>query len=811
MPSLSPGRLLRWTALYLLVGAVAPIAGAADVSDSYGFGPMEIFKLDWELGPVLTGDLNGDGRNDLVVCNNRKSCVELLLQKPDFEPGKVATPVQASEDNINDIFGREIGWRFKRFGCPLHVRATSLVLGDFNHDGRLDLAYYSADGVHVVLQDAASARSSGAAPTEPSWQAETRFDLRDGLKTLEALEAGDLNSDGRTDLVLLLQDGYYVLLQTADGRLASPVRQYSSSENLKQVQIGDVDGDGRDDLVLLTAEQEEYPLRIRLQNPDGGLGPEGRYAIPAPSVARLCRMEAPTPQAGGAKSDKPAWPALIASISQASGRFSLHALVHETQPGQIVSIHPLPADDDAANRDMTGADVDGDGLTDIVVTDPGRGQFLVLRGQPNGGLGPATGYPGLKDMRKVRAARLGDGAGEALVVLSLDEKVIALSRFEGGRLSFPQTVAVAGEPQAMELADLNGDGAVDLAYVAKDPAVAGSNSGRGNGVFFLRSILNVGQPTAQAGPALELKGVTDKPQDLLACDIDHDGDTDLIVVRSYDPLLLVRQTTAGVFEQQAEDRTYAGLVSNLSPRAISLAPLGPQGRMALLAARGDFARSVFFDAGKGWQVADQYQASDKRHQLRVAAAVPASSPDAWRIAAYDDASGILSFLDRHADGTYRLGTEINVGTAPVRKILTGHFSSPTAQDLVLCAERKLICIRAGATQKLRQVAGFEPNIEGGRLGFFTVGDINHDGVPDVVLCEQNKYHVQILSFDGNGRLTDAYKFKVFEAHSRGRERAAPGRSESGEPRFALVQDLTGDGKNDLILEVHDRLILYPQD
>jgi hypothetical protein len=797
LPS-SPGRFLRRIMFLSLVLALASAGRTADLSDSYGFGPMEILKLDWELGPLLTGDINGDARNDLVVCNNRKSCIELLLQKPNFDPSKVVTPAAASQENINDIFGREAAWRFQRFHYPLHVKATSLVLGDFNHDQRPDLAYSAPDGLRIVLQDSSAARSSSDTLTEPTWQAETRFDLRDGLKTLEALEAGDVNNDGRTDLVLLLQDGYYILLQTADGRLGSPVRYYSSSDNLRQVEIGDVDGDGRNDLVLLTGDQEESPLRIRLQNQDGGLGPEGRYPIPAPSALRLCRWDASARR-------------VIGSISQQSGRFSLHALVRGTKPEETISIHPLPADDDAANRDMTCADIDGDGLTDMIVTDPGRGQFLVLRGQSDRGLGPVTAYPGLKDMRKVRAAKVGDGPGEGLAVLSIDEKLIALSRFEGGRLSFPQTVAVVGEPQAMEVADLDGDGEIDLAYVAKGPAPSGSKAAGGTAPWFLRTILSLGREKARPGPFLELKGLSDKPQDLLACDIDHDGDTDLIVVRSYDPLLLVRQTSAGVFEQQAEDQAQAGLVRNLSPRTISLAPLGPQGRPALLAARGDFARSVYFDSQKGWQVIDQYQAGDKRHQLRVTAAVPAASGEAMRIAAYDDTSGILSFLDRQADGTYRLGKEINVGTAPVRKILTGHFSSAGTQDLVLCAERKLICLRTGGTVKLRQIAGFEPNIEGGRFGFFTMGDLNGDGVPDVVLCEQNKYHVQILSFDENARLADAYKFKVFEAHPHGRERLPGGRAESGEPRGVLVQDLTGDGKNDLAVLVHDRIILYPQD
>lgn len=775
---------------FLVVLAGGTGASAAHSSDYYGFGNMEILKLDWELGPVLSSDLNGDSRNDLVVCNNRKARIEMLLQKANFDPLAAAGVAEPDKENINDLFGREAAWRFKRFPYPLHVKATSLVVGDFNHDDRPDLAYYSDEGLHLVLQDPAAPRASGTL-TEPLWQAETRLDLRDGLKRWEALTAGDLNHDGRTDLVLLLKDGYYILLQTAEGKLDRPTRYYSSSENLRQVEMGDVDGDGRNDLVLLTGDQEEYPLRIRFQNPDGSLGPEGGYPIPVPSVLRLVKLD------GAGKLG-------IASVSEQSGRFSIHVLVPQGRREEAISVHPLPADDEAGKRDMTSADVDGDGLADIVVTDPGRGQFLVLRGQAGLGLGPVTVYPGLKDMRKVCAARCGGGPGDTLAVLSIDEKLIALSRFEKGRLSFPQTVAVTGEPLVMDLADLNADGETDLAYVAKAPG--GANA------YFLRSVLSVGRESARPGPTLELKGMDDKPQDLLACDIDHDSRMDLLVVRNYAPLLLVRQTAPGTFEQQTEDQTQIGLVSNLSPKAISLAPLGPQGTPALLAARGDFARSLCFDAHKGWQVIDQYQAGDRRHQLTVAAAVPAPSGSGLSIVGYDDASGIVTFMDPQADGTYRPERELNVGTATVRRILTGHFSSTTTNDLVLCADRKLICVWNSAPLEPRQIAGFETSIEGGRLGHFTVGDLNSDGIPDVVLCEQSRYHVQILAFDESARLVDACTFKVFEAHPHGRDRPQAARGpESGEPRRVLLTDATGDGKTDLVVLVHDRIILYPQD
>jgi hypothetical protein len=47
---------------------------------------------------------------------------------------------------------------------------------------------------------------------------------------------------------------------------------------------------------------------------------------------------------------------------------------------------------------------------------------------------------------------------------------------------------------------------------------------------------------------------------------------------------------------------------------------------------------------------------------------------------------------------------------------------------------------------------------------------------------------------------------VFEQHTfRGADNALP------EPRECAVADVTGDGKNDLIVLVHDRILVYPQE
>ena len=101
-----------------------------------------------------------------------------------------------------------------------------------------------------------------------------------------ALADGDLNGDGRTDLVLLGDNGsLYFLPQLADHTLGEPQKiPYSGTP--KAVQIVDVNGDGRNDLLLVDWDSPT-PFRFRLQNAAGQLGPEIYFKIAAhPLVLR---------------------------------------------------------------------------------------------------------------------------------------------------------------------------------------------------------------------------------------------------------------------------------------------------------------------------------------------------------------------------------------------------------------------------------------------------------------------------------------------------------------------------------------------
>src|ERR1035441_4428892 len=72
--------------------------------------------------------------------------------------------------------------------------------------------------------------------------------------------------------------------------------------------------------------------------------------------------------------------------------------------------------------------------------------------------------------------------------------------------------------------------------------------------------------------------------------------------------------------------------------------------------------------------------------------------------------------------------------------------------------------------------------------------------------ETAKNYLDLVTFDKNRKLVPGDRWQVFESHTfRGAQNAIP------EPRECAVADVTGDKKNDLIVLVHDRILVYPQE
>src|SRR5437899_7294897 len=246
-----------------LVVGLRPAAAVDTNKNNFGFTGPETYPIDPFIAELHAADLDGDGLTDLIVVNNSRSKIMLLYN----QTGKTNLARAAPKNIRREINELPPGARFRIESIASEKRIAALVVADLNGDGRPDIAYYGEPKELVVQYNQGT----------NGWSAPKRWPLEDGQLSPNALTSGDLNGDGRADLVLLAESHLYFLAQKEDHTLAEPER-IPFSGGVKSVQIVDIDGDGLNDLLLVNWE-DRNPFRFRLQKPGGELGPENYFTL----------------------------------------------------------------------------------------------------------------------------------------------------------------------------------------------------------------------------------------------------------------------------------------------------------------------------------------------------------------------------------------------------------------------------------------------------------------------------------------------------------------------------------------------------
>lgn len=751
--------------------AAAEAEGAASkFAPDYGFLPVEIFKIDASIQHLRPGDFNGDKRRDLAVVDNGETQIAVLLQRE-------KAPQHGDKLDVNEIAD---SWRFEKKKIITEGDVETLVALDFDGDSKSELAWIAKNHLHVAWADAAAV-----------WDARVKVRLADGLEAGSwRSDAADVNGDGRGDVVLIHESNLIVVYGPAD-RATAPVveRLACAASKITHVWVRDVNGDARPDLVFWTAEDERRPVCVRFQDAARRFGPEHRLELPPIRAVDLKNVD-------GKPGDE------ILVIERNSNRLRILE-VRENNPQVDGPVSPLvyyglPRIDGSRTRLVATGDVNGDKRLDVVIADSEAALMHVFLQDPKTGLGQVQTFPGLTGLRSLVLAD-GDGDGKAEVFLASEkEKLLAVSRWKEGRLTFPEALPTAEAPLAICFADLEGRGRRDLIYVVSRKA------GGRSGDYALRKLKydreegawTAGDFNSIADVALE--GLKNSPGELIAFDSDRDGLDDLLVLAGGSPATFLATDERGLPHLVAASQS--DRLGNLNPGQVAVGELdGP----AILVSQKNFARRVALDMRKQVKVVDQYNADSPSAEITAAQIVDLDGDKQPEIVLVDSGTKRLRFLKKQ-NGVYRGWKELETNTSAFKSLSVGDFNSDGRPDLMLArADDFAIAFGGLAGPVLHEQGEFETKLKDCRFQDLVAGDLGGGGEPEIALIDAEKHRLQIVSHRDQ-KWQGALMFKVFET---GPKSSGGG----GQPKEMVVADVTGDGLDDLVFLIFNRVILYPQD
>jgi hypothetical protein len=654
---------------------------------------------------VAMGDLNGDGKSDLITA--------------DYVSGRVTVYLGVGDGTFAAGVDYDAG-----------PHPGSIVVADINGDGKLDVIVSSASEGTISLL---SGVGDGTLQSRKSYPV--------GFSPV-LLATGDFNGDGKTDVAVAGNSGksLAVLLNDGKGNLINSV-SYPLGKVPTSLAVADFNNDGHADIALANTDGT---VSVLLGNGNGAFRLQQNIGVASGPLSSIVAADFN-------KDGK-----IDLAVTQ-SGQNLVSVLVGKGD-GSFVPAVSYPVGNNPVSSIV--ADVDGDGIPDLVVINQGSNTFSVLRGNGDGafkgsldfvaGNGPLAGIVG--DFN-------GDGHID-LAIINYASQTVSVPLGNGdGTFKAGRSYASDLAPRAIASGDLNGDKKPDLVvanYCGADPACLKGGSvsvllAEEGGGYKLASTYTVG-----AGPVA-----------VALVDVDSDKNLDIVALNRLDKTVTVLLGVGdGTFQQPIAfplaEAPVAVAVGDFSqdgkPDLAVLEDCGAAtctqpGSLEILLGSGDgnFHSSSTYTVGyspSSLAVGDIN--GDKN--LDILAANRCGNDASCQ----SPGTGTVLFGD--GTGRFTTGNEIALGNSP-SSIALGDLSGAAALDLVVAQSAdNTVSVRRGNGDGSFKAA--VPYPVGVAPGSVVIADFDGDGNPDVAVSNLNDSTISVLFGTGNGTLHPAASLTV---------------------------------------------------
>ena len=738
---------LAATVNFVLTNVAPPtltIAGASQLEGDFGTANSAVFVVtrSGNPGPALlvnytTQDGTAVAGTDYVAtsgtlsyaANQTTATISVpLIGNTVFQPNRSFTVVLSNPES-GAVFAAQ--QTFATGTNPISVASA-----DVNGDGRPDLivANENSNTVSVLLN------TTGAGATTPSFATQQTFAT--GTNPISVAVA-DVNGDGRPDLAVanVGSNTVSVLLNTTAAGATTPSfaaqQTFATGSTPDSVAVGDVNGDGRPDLAV--ANFSSNTVSVLLDTTAAGATMPSFAAQQTFATGSEPFSVAVGDVNGDGRPD-------LAVANEGSNTVSV--LLNTTAAGATTASFASQQTFATGSfpRSVALADVNGDGRPDLAVANEGSNTVSVLLNTTAAGAttptfaAQQTFATGSMPFAVAVGDVNGDGRPDLIVANETSTTVSVLLNTTGAGATTPsfatqETFATGSQPISVAVADVNGDGQLDL-------AVANQSS---NTVSVL---LNTLAPivVAPSFAAQQTFATGSAPQSVAVGDVNGDGRPDLIVAND----------------------NFAGTVSVLL-NTTAAGSTTPSFAAQQTFATGSFPRSVTVGDLNGDGLPDLIVANVSSNTVSVLLNTTAAGATAPSFAAQH------TFSTGSCPLSFSLG-DVNCDGRP--DLLVANDGSSTVSVL-------LNTTAAGATTP--SFAAQQTFATGSQPFAVGLADVNGDGLPDLVVANNGSNTVSVLLNTTAAGATTA-SFAAQQTFATG----------SG-PRSVALADVNGDGRPDLIV------------
>ena len=324
---------------------------------------------------------------------------------------------------------------------PTGTYPQDIAVGDFNGDGKLDVAVANAfsGNVSILLGDGAGGLAAGTA-------------VQLGGEPI-AVVAGDFNGDGKVDLAVadLYYNRVFLLSGNGNGTFAVGAPLGVGLAPIA-VAVSDFNRDGKLDLVVVNGSSGNtvgQTITVLLGNGNGSFGAPFSYPTgPSPYAVVVADFNGDgNPDLAVASGDGNSVSVLL---GRGDGTFA---------PAVTYAAGFYP-------DGIAAGDLNGDGKLDLAVVNDYSNDVSILLGRGDGTFGPATRFAaGSGPAGVVIADFNGDGRNDLAIANRFDDTATLLVGNGDGTFQPALAYAVGAHPAAVVAVDLNRDGRLDMLVI----------------------------------------------------------------------------------------------------------------------------------------------------------------------------------------------------------------------------------------------------------------------------------------------------------------------------------------------------------